>query len=319
MNKEFDEFVDSIWEEREKPDKITSAQIWTVFAPQASQGTIVLILRKSESEANVLLLHHEKIAKRGIDIQLNSDHLDFHDNLVVLTDSSMTIHLSAFETGRYLGRINNQGLDLILKGIARYNDISGKLTRCQAMHESGEPSDDQFDELLSDGILDLVPRRVSHEEFNELKSRLLSNVLVKDSQVSSLADPISQAKKLYQEFINTPASELDRDARIKYIEEKWSIFLPFLLDFCKSSKETAVSASDYEIAYHILFGLCKTFPDNLEIAKLLKETASITSASLPDSIKALEVLDGMTEDETLTGNLGNIIEAEFMEYLKERS
>jgi hypothetical protein len=159
----------SFFKRPEKPSKIKSGQLWTVFANDKSvfsensedAGTVVFIHEVGEDSAFVVPVHPFKYRRPKTDIVLKKD-IHFNglssNELVASIHLALSISTKAFDCGIYLGEFMEQGIIETKAALKNFENILFHLAMAQKKDSRDElMTDEESRNTVLAGIYDLIP------------------------------------------------------------------------------------------------------------------------------------------------------------------
>jgi len=153
----------------EKPSTIKSGQIWTVFPNNKSifsdnpenTGTVVLIYEASDESAFIVPIHPYKYLRPKTDIIIKKDvHFSglSSNELVASIHLALSISITAFEYGVYLGEFTKKGMIETKDALKNFENILFHLALAQRKDSRNElMTDEESRNTVLAGIYDLVP------------------------------------------------------------------------------------------------------------------------------------------------------------------
>jgi len=153
----------------EKPSTIKSGQIWTVFPDNKSifsdnpenTGTVVLIYEASDESAFIVPIHPYKYLRPKTDIIIKKDvHFSglSSNELVASIHLALSISITAFEYGVYLGEFTKKGMIETKDALKNFENILFHLALAQRKDSRNElMTDEESRNTVLAGIYDLVP------------------------------------------------------------------------------------------------------------------------------------------------------------------
>jgi hypothetical protein len=220
MTEQLEKWIESWWEDHERPAAVQEKQIWTIFLPgdsETREGTVIAVLSMTANACLAVPLHQELQARTDIEPVLADPDLPFAAPMVAAVPAVVTLSLDAFNGARYLGEMREAAHQRLLAAHREFLGLAQSLSELQALEaEHGPQGVPQADlqRIFSAGVLKLVPA-ADPDELAAFHDQLLANLrpyqLMENAAAPALSHDLGLDLNLDQEHYKSIIEFLDRE------------------------------------------------------------------------------------------------------------